>query len=114
MMMNDPHLGAGHLPDFFEMSPVFAGEQLVGFVVGVIHATDVGGAFPGSQAIVGVTEAIQEGSASCRRALPRGEPSVEVFRIIEANVRVPRLVTGDLRALRSALHVGARELRQPR
>ena len=109
VMMNDPHLGAGHLPDFFEMSPVFAGGALVGFVVGVIHATDVGGAFPGSQAIVGVTEAIQEGI----RFLPtmlyrRGEPSVEIFRIIEANVRVPQLVTGDLRALRSALHVGAR------
>jgi N-methylhydantoinase B len=110
--MNDPHLGAGHLPDFFEMSPVFAGERLVGYVVGVVHATDVGGAFPGSQGIVGVTEAIQEGI----RLLPvllfrEGKPNEEVFRIVEANVRVPDLVLGDLRALRSALHVGAGGLR---
>jgi N-methylhydantoinase B len=106
--MNDPHLGAGHLPDFFEMSPVFADGRLAGFVVGVIHATDVGGAFPGSQAIVGVTEAIQEGLRLLPVLLYRaGEPNAEVFRIIGANVRVPDLVLGDLRALRSALHVGA-------
>ncbi len=110
--MNDPHLGAGHLPDFFEMSPVFAGDRLVGYVVGVIHATDVGGAFPGSQAIVGVTEAIQEGLRLLPVLLYReGEANAEVFRIIGANVRVPDLVLGDLRALRSALHVGAVALR---
>ncbi|MHB8469802.1 MAG: hydantoinase B/oxoprolinase family protein [Gaiellaceae bacterium] len=106
--MNDPHLGAGHLPDFFEMSPVFAGGELVGFVVGVIHATDVGGTYPGSQAIVGVTEAIQEGIRLLPILLYRGgQPNAEVFRILGANVRVPDLVLGDLRALRSALHVGA-------
>jgi N-methylhydantoinase B len=110
--MNDPHLGAGHLPDFFEMSPVFADGRLVGYVVGVIHATDVGGAFPGSQAIVGVTEAIQEGLRLLPVLLYReGEANAEVFRIIGANVRVPDLVLGDLRALRSALHVGAGALR---
>jgi N-methylhydantoinase B len=110
--MNDPHLGAGHLPDFFEMSPVFAGDRIVGYVVGVIHATDVGGAFPGSQAIAGVTEAIQEGLRLLPVLLYReGEPNAEVFRIIGANVRVPDLVLGDLRALRSALHVGAGALR---
>lgn len=106
--MNDPHLGAGHLPDFFEMSPVYSDEHLVGFAVGVIHATDVGGTYPGSQAVVGVTEAIQEGIRFLPTLLYRaGEPNVEVFRILEANVRVPDLVLGDLRALRSALHVGA-------
>jgi N-methylhydantoinase B len=106
--MNDPHLGAGHLPDFFEMGPVFVGDEIVGFVVGVVHATDVGGVSPGSQAIVGVTEGIQEGIRFLPVLLYRGgQPNVELFRVIGANVRVPDLVLGDLRALRSALHVGA-------
>ncbi len=109
--MNDPHLGAGHLPDFFEMSPIFVDGELVGFVVGVIHATDVGGAYPGSQAVVGVSEAIQEGIRLLPTMLYReGRPVKEVFRILAANVRVPELVLGDLRALRAALHVGSRHV----
>jgi N-methylhydantoinase B len=106
--MNDPHLGSGHLPDFFEMSPVHLGDKLIGFVCGSVHVSDIGGPFPGSQGVVGVSEMVQEGL----RLLPtmlyrRGEPNREILRILEANVRVPDLVLGDLRALRSALYVGA-------
>src|SRR4051794_4975190 len=59
--MNDPFMGAGHLPDFFEMSPVFLDDEIIGFVVGTVHVTDIGGSHPGSQAVVGVTEMVQEG-----------------------------------------------------
>jgi N-methylhydantoinase B len=107
--MNDPHLGSGHLPDVFGMSPVHADGEVVGFVAGTVHVTDIGGVYPGSQGVVGVTDMIQEGL----RFLPtllyrRGEPNAEIFRVIETNVRVPELVVGDLHALRSALHIGAR------
>ncbi|MGI9556561.1 MAG: hydantoinase B/oxoprolinase family protein [Solirubrobacterales bacterium] len=111
LIMNDPHLGAGHLPDVFGLSPVHADGELVGFVCGSIHVTDVGGMLPGSQAVVGVTELVQEGLRLLPVPLFRaGEPVDEVVRIIEANVRVPDLVLGDLRALRSALFVGSRKL----
>ena len=106
--MNDPHLGSGHLPDFFEMSPVHLDGELIGFVCGSVHVSDIGGPFPGSQGVVGVTEMVQEGLRLLPTMLFRGgEPNEEVFRILEANVRVPELVLGDLRALRSALYVGA-------
>jgi N-methylhydantoinase B len=109
--MNDPHLGAGHLPDFFEMSPVFLDDRLLGFVVGTVHVTDIGGAYPGSQAVVGVSELLQEGIRFLPTLLYRGgRPNEEIFRVLEANVRVPDLVLGDLRALRSALHVGTQHL----
>ena len=113
VMMNDPYLGAGHLPDVFEMSPVHLDGELIGFVVGTVHATDIGGMYPGSQGVVGVTDWIQEGIRFLPTLLYRaGRPVDEVFRIVEANVRVPDLVTGDLRALRSSLHVGARKLEE--
>ena len=106
--MNDPHLGSGHLPDFFEMSPVHLDGELIGFVSGSVHVSDIGGPFPGSQGVVGVTEMVQEGLRLLPTMLYRGgEPNQEILRILEANVRVPDLVLGDLRALRSALYVGA-------
>lgn len=112
LVMNDPHLGAGHLPDTFGLSPVRRGEQLIGFVCATIHLTDIGGMLPGSQAVVGVTEMVQEGLRLLPVLLYReGEPNAEILRIIEANVRVPDLVLGDLRAQRAALHVGTKQLR---
>ena len=109
--MNDPFMGAGHLPDFFEMSPVYLEAELIGFVVGTVHVTDIGGSHPGSQAVVGVTELMQEGLRFLPTMLYRGgKPCEEIFRLIKANVRVPDLVCGDLRALRSSLFVGTQQL----
>jgi len=111
IVMNDPHMGAGHLPDVFALSPARLDGELVGFACVTVHVTDVGGSLPGSQGVVGVTDMVQEGL----RLLPvrlfrEGRPVEEIFRIIEANVRVPELVAGDLRAQRSALHVGVTKL----
>ncbi|MBM3679515.1 MAG: hydantoinase B/oxoprolinase family protein, partial [Actinobacteria bacterium] len=111
IVLNDPHMGAGHLPDIFAMSPAFAGDDLVGFVVCTVHLTDIGGSAPGSQAVVGVNDLIQEGLRLLPTRIYRaGEPVEEVLRLIAANVRVPDLVLGDIRAQRAALHVGARRL----
>lgn len=111
VVLNDPYMGAGHLPDLFAMSPTFLGDALVGYVVSCVHLTDIGGPAPGSQAVVGMTDLVQEGL----RLLPtlayrRGEPVREILGLIEANVRVPEQVLGDIRAQRAALHVGATKL----
>jgi N-methylhydantoinase B len=111
VVLNDPYMGAGHLPDMFAMSPSFVGERLVGFVVSCVHLTDVGGPAPGSQAVVGVTDLVQEGLRFMPTLLyRRGEPVREILDLIAANVRVPDAVLGDIRAQRAALHVGARRL----
>jgi len=113
VVLNDPYLGAGHLPDLFAMSPAFLQDTLVGFVASCVHLTDVGGPAPGSQAVVGVTELVQEGLRLLPTLLYRGgEPVAELHRLIAANVRVPDAVLGDIRAQRSALHVGAHKLAQ--
>jgi len=109
--LNDPYMGSGHLPDLFAMSPAFYAERLVGFVVSSVHLTDIGGPAPGSQAVVGVTDLVQEGLRLLPTRIYRhGEPVREILDLIAANVRVPDPVLGDIRAQRAALHVGAAKL----
>ncbi|HEY2937601.1 MAG TPA: hydantoinase B/oxoprolinase family protein [Gaiellaceae bacterium] len=111
VVLNDPYLGAGHLPDLFAMSPALVDDRLVGFVASCVHLTDVGGPAPGSQAVVGVTDLVEEGlRLPPTLAYRRGEPVREILALIEANVRVPETVLGDIRAQRAALFVGATKL----
>ena len=113
VVLNDPYMGSGHLPDLFGMSPAFDADRLVGFVVSCIHLTDIGGPAPGSQAVVGLTDSVQEGLRLLPTLLYRqGEPVREIVGLIGANVRVPDAVLGDIRAQRAALHVGATKLGQ--
>jgi N-methylhydantoinase B len=109
--LNDSFLGSGHFPDFFLVSPVFADDAVIGYMVNTAHHVDVGGAQPGSQEVAGVTDAIQEGI----RVLPvrlfkDGAFDADVLRLILANVRLPEKVEGDFKAQRNANHVGAERL----
>jgi len=107
VILNDLYMGSGHLPDFFLTTPVFHRDRLVGFVVNCAHQVDVGGAAAGSQAVEGITEFYQEGVRILPTRLWRaGEVNREVMRLITGNVRVPGIVEGDLRAMRSSGRVG--------
>src|SRR5437879_2248284 len=107
ILLNDPLLGSGHLPDFFITQPAFHRGELIGFAVNILHHTDVGGARPGSQAVEGIFDFFQEGL----RILPTKvwedyREHAGITGIIAANTRTPDKVLGDLRAQRSALRVG--------
>jgi N-methylhydantoinase B len=109
IVMNDLYMGSGHLPDVYCMVPVFFRERPVGFSVTCCHHVDVGGSAPGSQTVEGIADYFQEGLRLLPvRAYERGEPNAEVSRIIEANVRLPREVLGDLRAQRLGCLEGER------
>jgi N-methylhydantoinase B len=110
---NDSFLGGSHFPDIFLVTPVFEGHEIIAYVCNTAHHVDVGGAYPGSEAVQGVTEAFAEGI----RVLPvkiirRGEFDQDILRIILGNVRLPEKVRGDLFAQRNANHVGAERLRK--
>ena len=96
---NDPYGGGGmHLPDIYTIKPIFVDEELQGFATSLVHHTDLGGIAPGSIAVY-ATEIFQEGLCiPLTKLYDRGEPNEIIFRFIEKNVRVPRLVLGDLRA----------------
>ncbi len=113
LLSNDPYAGAQHLNDLFMFKPVYdaAGERL-GFLSLVVHHTDMGGRAPGGQA-TDSTEIYQEGL----RIPPSkfhcgGRPNVTLYRLIEANVRVPDQVMADVRAQVAALETGERHFRQ--
>jgi N-methylhydantoinase B len=111
ILLNDPLLGSGHLPDFFVTQPVFHGGVLVGFVVNIVHHTDVGGQRPGSQGVAGIFDYFQEGLRVPPTKVWRDYREDEgVLGIIAANTRTPDKVLGDLRAQRGALRVGEMRL----
>lgn len=111
VFLNDPYLGSGHLPDLYLCTPIFVDETLHGFAVTVAHQSDIGGMTPGSQAVE-ATELYQEGL----RILPmKGieDDAIQPWfrRLLEANVRVPETVIGDVRAQQNATHRGHRLFR---
>jgi len=113
ILLNDPLLGSGHFPDFFITQPAFLDGRLIGFVVNILHHTDVGGQRPGSQGVVGIFDYYQEGlRITPTKVWKEYQESAEVVGIIAANSRTPEKVLGDLRAQRSALRVGERRLQE--
>jgi N-methylhydantoinase B len=75
----------------------------------VAHYTDVGGRVAGGNASDS-TEIYQEGLRLPPLLLVEaGVPQEGLFRLIARNVRVPRMVLGDLRAQLAACHTGVRE-----
>jgi N-methylhydantoinase B len=111
LLMNDLYMGSGHLPDFFMITPIFYQDQIIAYTVNCCHQQDVGGAGAGSTVVTNVSECFQEGI----RILPvkiykEGKPNEDVFRIIEANVRVPEKVIGDMKAQVNANYVGGKRI----
>jgi N-methylhydantoinase B len=109
-ILNDPFEGGSHLPDIFMFRPIFVGDRLAGYTASTAHHTDVGGRVPGSNASDS-TEIYQEGlRIPPMRLYKAGQPVGEIFRLIEANVRVPEKVLGDLQAQWNASQIGERRL----
>jgi N-methylhydantoinase B len=107
ILLNDPLLGSGHLPDFFITQPAFLDGRLIGFAVNILHHTDVGGQRPGSQGVEGIFDYFQEGlRIPPTKVWSAYRENDAVIGIIAANTRTPDKVLGDLRAQRSALRVG--------
>jgi N-methylhydantoinase B/oxoprolinase/acetone carboxylase alpha subunit len=111
-VMNDPFDGGIHLQDIFVFKPVFFEEQLIGFATTTAHHGDVGGRLPGSSACDN-TEIFQEGiRLPWLRLYDRGEPVEVVFKILRANVRIPRMTLGDLAAQVAATSVAEAALQE--
>ncbi len=109
-LMNDPFDGGIHLQDMFLFKPVHLDGELLGFTTTTAHHGDVGGRLPGSSACDN-TEIFQEGiRLPWLRLYAAGEPVEDVFKILEANVRIPRMTLGDLGAQAAACTVAERAL----
>lgn len=111
ILLNDPALGSGHLPDFFLTQPVFYEDQVVAFMTNLVHQTDVGGARPGSQAVEGIFDYHQEGLfIPPIKFVDEGREVEAAWKLVLANTRTPVSLLGDLRAQRNSMLVGERRV----
>ena len=109
LITNDPWLATGHLPDITMLAPVFHRGVLVAFAGMIGHMPDIGGTIWSADA----QEVFEEGLRvpPCK-LMRRGLVNPDVYDFLEANVRVPGQVWGDLQALMAAGETSARRLRE--
>lgn len=106
ILLNDPYMGGTHLPDLTLISPLFAGERLLGFAACRAHHNDVGGSSAGSMPVA--TDIFQEGiRIPPVKLYSGGRLNSELLDLILANVRVPRERRADLNAQVAALRRAA-------
>lgn len=111
---NDAYAGnvATHSPDIHIWKPVFHQAEIVCFVVGHIHNTDVGGAVPASLSRA-LTDIVQEGiRIPPLKIMRNGQLNEEVARIMRLNVRVPDQNWGDFKAQLASVNVGERKIHE--
>jgi N-methylhydantoinase B len=113
-MTNDPYSGhvCTHSPDMHAWKPVFHEGEIVCFVVGHIHNTDVGGAVPASISRT-LSEVHQEGiRIPPSKIVRKGEFNQELLDVMLANVRMPEQNWGDLKAQIAAMNTGERRVHE--
>ncbi|MBZ6409567.1 MAG: hydantoinase B/oxoprolinase family protein [Kalamiella piersonii] len=111
---NDAYAGnvATHSPDIHIWKPVFYAGEIVCFVVGHIHNTDIGGAGPASLSR-SLTDIVQEGiRIPPLRIVRDGELNEDVARILRLNVRVPEQNWGDFKAQIASVNIGERKIHE--
>jgi N-methylhydantoinase B len=111
-MTNDPYSGyvATHTPDVVMWKPVFHQGEIICFVAGHIHNTDVGGAVPASLSR-SLTEIQQEGiRIAPSKVVKEGVLNEELVSVMMLNVRAPEQNLGDLKAQLACLATGERKV----
>ena len=104
---NDPWKGTGHLHDITVTTPVFRGDELIGFFASTSHVVDVGGRGYGPDG----AEIYEEGiRIPIMRWATEGELNEDLVAIIRNNVRESDQVVGDIHGLAASNETGRRRL----
>ena len=102
---NDPFAGGTHLSDVGIIKPVFVEGELTAFAIAVAHWTELGGSVPGSLSPQ-ATEIYHEGLRFTGLRIYRaGKRADDLFDLIAANVRLPKMTLGDLNAEIAAVNI---------
>ncbi|MBV8848749.1 MAG: hydantoinase B/oxoprolinase family protein, partial [Methylobacteriaceae bacterium] len=106
---NDPWKGTGHLHDFTVVTPVFRGSRLVALFACTCHVVDIGGRGMGPDG----RQVYEEGLyVPLMRFASQGVVNESLIELVQANVREPVQVVGDLYSLVACNDVGSRRLLQ--
>ena len=109
---NDPYITGTHLNDVMVLKPVYVGGELVAYVANKAHHVDVGGLVPGGIG-AGVRSLREEGLVIPPvKLVEAGRLRRDIVGILEANVRTPQSLRGDLMAQLAALNTGEKRIRE--
>ena len=114
IICNDPYSGfvCTHTPDMHIWKPVFHEGELVCFVAGHVHNTDMGGAVPASLSRR-LSEVHQEGLRIPPTKLMRaGVLNEELVNLIMTNVRMPEQNWGDMKAQIASVNIGELKVKE--
>ncbi len=108
---NDPYSGGAlHQGDVAILSPLFYGEQYVGWAFTNAHVMDVGGMSPGGWAPVAYDRYGEALNFCPVRIVQNGEMLGDWQRFIMNNVRLPLLVINDIKSMLAANATGQRRI----
>ena len=101
LVTNNPWWIMGHLNDIAVVAPLFHKGRLVAFAECMAHMADIGGCLSASP-----REVYEEGLIiPPLKAAQAGRENETFFQMLQANVRAPRQVASDVRALMTGCHV---------
>jgi N-methylhydantoinase B/oxoprolinase/acetone carboxylase alpha subunit len=107
---DDPYRGSGHVPEHMMLKPVFYKGELFCFVANVAHMSEPGAKTPGGLS-GDATEVFQEGLLLPPvRIKRRGEDVPDIWKIILANHRTPKVTFGDFRAMMASLDMAEQRI----
>jgi N-methylhydantoinase B len=107
LITNDPWKTSGQLNDLSIVTPAFYEGRLVGFFGSTCHAIDIGGRGLSADA----SEVFEEGLfIPIGKLHEAGKPNATLMSLIEANVRAPEEVLGDIHAQVAGNQVGCDHL----
>ena len=112
VLSNDPYITGTHLNDVTVIQPVYHAGELVGYVANKAHYSDIGGASPASIS-ADAEEIYQEGLLIPPiKIVNDGKFNREALSFLLSNVRMPRVVLGDLHAQLAANITGVRGVKK--
>lgn len=110
-ILNDPYLTGSHLNDVDIISPVWYGEEVVGFAITRAHWRDLGG--KDAAHTLDSTEIYQEGlRLGVVKLVDGGRLREEVVDLLARNSRLPTSLKGDMHAQLAACRIGERRYRE--
>lgn len=105
ILLNYPYWSSAHTLDVACCTPIFDGDELVGFTAVRIHWLDMMQKDAGY--CLDTTDMYQEGIfLPCVKVYRRGELNEDIVNIIKFNSRLPERVLGDMHAQISACRIG--------
>lgn len=107
LITNDPWLASGHLIDVSVAQPIYYLGEIVGYALCIVHHLDMGG----RMATLESKDMYEEGlKIPILKLYREGNLDPTIYAFMNANLRVPEKVLGDIRAQLVANHVCTRGL----